>query len=194
MIQSWDCGFSKTENSSYSVCATIGASEDQYYLLDIFRERLEFPELIRAVKNSFVLHRPDMILIESEASGISVIQTLYSETQLPIKAIKLRNRTKIERAWEITHLIEAGKVFLDEDAAWLPHFMEEITTFPNSQYLDQVDSVTQGLHFLKNNSKRWTGEKPMAVKRVSTGREPLYPASTVESFRGSSLDFRNWLR
>jgi predicted phage terminase large subunit-like protein len=199
ITQSWDCGFYKTENSSYSVCATIGATEEEYYILDIFRARLEFPELIRAVKNNYEKYHPNLILIESEAAGISLIQTLYNETQLPIKAIKLKNKTKTERAWEITHLIESGKVYLEEDSVWLPIFLEEINTFPHSRYSDQVDSVTQGLYFLKNSSKSWVGNRPTVTKRRSSGREPLYGnnygrSKSGLSFRPKIRVFSDWLR
>jgi hypothetical protein len=133
-----------------------------------------------------------MILIESEASGISVIQTLYNETQLPIKAIKLRNKTKTERAWEITHLVESSNVYLPEDASWLPDFLEEVTIFPQSKYSDQVDSITQGLYFLKNSSRSWAGRRSRVTIRPSTGREELYPDSKLGPATGGGL-FENWL-
>jgi predicted phage terminase large subunit-like protein len=192
IIQSWDCGYIKTANSSYSVCATIGSMEDEYYILEVFRERLEFPELIRAVQNNYARYRPNLILIESEASGISVIQTLYNETELPIKAIKLRNRTKEERAWEVTHLVESGKVHLPEKATWLNGFLEEITLFPQSKYSDQADAFTQGLYFLNNSARRWSRRGSRITIRPSTGREELYPDSKVNDFNEYGL-FKDWI-
>lgn len=192
IIQSWDCGYIKTANSSYSVCATIGSMKDEYYILEVFRERLEFPELIRAVQNNYARFRPNLILIESEASGISVIQTLYNETHLPIKAIKLRNRTKTERAWEVTHLVESGKVHLPEKAIWLTDFLEEITLFPQSKHSDQVDAFTQGLYFLNNSARRWSRKSSRETMRPSTGREELYPDSKNKHTEGYSL-FNGWI-
>jgi len=196
VIQSWDCGYIKTAKSSYSVCATIGATDEKYFIVDIFRARLEFPELIKAVKVNYAKHHPNLILIESEAAGISLIQTLYNETQLPIKAIKLKNKTKPERAWQITHLVEGCKVYLDEDAAWLSDFIEEVSFFPNFKYSDQVDAVTHGLYFLNNSSRSWAGIRPKVTKRPSSGRPPLYGDHKFEESREPTGLFTSsvWIR
>src|SRR5262249_44684010 len=48
VIQSWDTANKVSELSDYSVCTTWGTRAKQIYLLDVFRQRLEFPELKRA--------------------------------------------------------------------------------------------------------------------------------------------------
>jgi predicted phage terminase large subunit-like protein len=176
IVQSWDCGFSKTVYASYSVCITVGIKDDTYYIIDVFRKRLEFPDLIKALKTNHLRRNPGLILIEAEASGRSLIQTLHRETQLRIWPVKLNNKSKQERAWEITHLIESGKVYLDADAEWLPNFLEEFSKFPEGRYSDQVDALTQALQFISTSSlaliKR---ERPSSANRPSTGRAKLYP-------------------
>ena len=54
------------------------------------------------------------ILVEDRASGQSLIQELKSSTALPIIAVK--SDDKQARAQAITPLIEAGKIFLPENA------------------------------------------------------------------------------
>ena len=44
-----------------------------------------------------------------------------------------------------TAKIEAGRVYLPEDAPWLGEFLSELLAFPNGQHDDQVDSVSQFL-------------------------------------------------
>ena len=41
-----------------------------------------------------------------------------------------------------TSEIEAGRVFLPEDADWLEEFRRELLNFPNGRHDDQVDSLT----------------------------------------------------
>jgi predicted phage terminase large subunit-like protein len=192
LIQSWDIAYKKTETAAYSVCATIGVRAEEYFIVDIYRARLEFPDLIRAVKNCYSLHKPNKILIEAQGAGISLVQTLYSESELPLKPIKLKNQSKIERAWTITDIVEAGRVKLKADALWLPTFLEEFTAFPNGRFSDQVDAVTQGLYFLKNSSRSWAGRSSRVTIRPSTGREELYPDTKLDPATGSGL-FEDWL-
>lgn len=45
IIQSWDTASKAGELNDYSVCTTWLLYDDNYYLLDLLRERLEFPDL-----------------------------------------------------------------------------------------------------------------------------------------------------
>ena len=48
--------------------------------------------------------------------------------------------------------MEAGKVYLPEEASWLEDFLDEVTRFPNSRKKDQVDAMTQFLAWVQTNS------------------------------------------
>ena len=50
IIQSWDTANKATELSDYSACTTWGLKDKCLYLLDVFRRRMEFPELKRTVR------------------------------------------------------------------------------------------------------------------------------------------------
>ena len=45
IVQSWDTANKVTELSDYSVCTTWGIGDGKTYLLDRYRERLEYPDL-----------------------------------------------------------------------------------------------------------------------------------------------------
>ena len=47
ILQSWDTAFKKGAQNSYSVCTTWGSTENGYYLLSVWRGRVEFPKLRR---------------------------------------------------------------------------------------------------------------------------------------------------
>ncbi|MCZ7616741.1 MAG: phage terminase large subunit [Ignavibacteriaceae bacterium] len=147
-VQSWDTAFKKNQENDYSVCITWVYTNAGFYLIDVWRGRVEFPELKRKVVELAKLHSVNEILIEDKASGQSLIQELQRNTILPIKPIKVEN-DKIARVHSVTPLIEAGKVYLPKDAHWLKGFLDEMEEFPNGEFDDTVDSVSQFLNAMK---------------------------------------------
>jgi hypothetical protein len=79
IFESWDTANKATELSDFSVCTTWGIKDHKLYLLDVLRERLEYPDLKRAVANHSARFRPNNILIEDKASGTQLIQELKRE-------------------------------------------------------------------------------------------------------------------
>jgi predicted phage terminase large subunit-like protein len=149
-FQSWDTANKPTELSDYSVCSTWGVKDKHLYLLHVYRKRVGFPELRRAVRDQAEAFTPQVILIEDKASGTQLIQELVSEG---IHAIKKYEPTmdKIMRMHSVTSTIENGFVHVPDKAAWLGEFLHELTTFPKGKYDDQADSTSQALDWLKNN-------------------------------------------
>ena len=147
-VQSWDTAFKKNQENDYSVCTTWLVGENGYYLLDLWKGRVEFPELKRKVVELHKLHSANEILIEDKASGQSLIQELQRDTALPIKPIKVVE-DKIARVHSVTPLIEAGKIFLPQNRHWLSEFINECEEFPNGEFDDVVDSVSQFLNNVK---------------------------------------------
>src|SRR5271167_515119 len=76
VIQSWDTANKPTELADYSVCTTWGLKGPNAYLLNVFRKKLAFPDLERAVIEQDAHFRPEVILIEDRASGTQLIQAL----------------------------------------------------------------------------------------------------------------------
>ena len=149
IVQSWDTAFKAGSQSDYSVCSTWGVLEKAYYLLSLWRGRVDFPALKRLVGSLGREWNPSAILVEDAASGQSLIQELRHESSLPIIPVKI-DRDKISRAQSITPLIEAGKVFLPESAPWLADFVDELAAFPTGVHDDAVDSATQALNYLRH--------------------------------------------
>jgi predicted phage terminase large subunit-like protein len=151
ILQSWDTANKPTELSDYSVCTTWGVKEKHIYLLNVFRKRLGYPELKRAVREQAEAFRPATILIEDKASGTQLIQELVSEG---LHAVKKYEPTmdKIMRMHSVTSTIENGFVHLPDKAAWLGEYLHELITFPKGKNDDQADSTSQALDWFKNNS------------------------------------------
>jgi predicted phage terminase large subunit-like protein len=150
ILQSWDTANKPTELSDYSVCTTWGLKEKHLYLLNVHRKRLGYPELKRAVREQAEAFGPHTILIEDRASGTQLIQELLSEE---VHAIQKYEPTmdKIMRMHSVTSTIENGFVHLPDNAAWLPDFIHELSSFPKAKYDDQADSTSQALEWSKLN-------------------------------------------
>lgn len=146
VIQSLDSAFKAGAENDYSVLTTWGVAHDGYYLLALWRAKVEFPELKRQTLALANAWGPRTLLVEDKASGQSLIQELRRESRLPVLPVRV-DRDKISRAHAVTPLIEAGKVFLPRKAAWLPDLIDELAAFPFGSHDDQVDSVTQALNY-----------------------------------------------
>ena len=151
IVQSWDTANKATDLSDFSVCTTWGVRDRQFYLLDVFRKRLNYPELKRAARDLAERHNANTILIEDKASGTPLIQDLQSDSIFGIKPYEPPAGTdKIMRLHLQTALFENGHVWLPRHAPWLADYVAELTGFPGSKFDDQVDSTTQALQFLKS--------------------------------------------
>ncbi|MEB4590012.1 phage terminase large subunit [Candidatus Thiothrix sp. Deng01] len=156
MVQSWDTGQkSKKERNDPSVCTTWAECADGYYLLDVYRAWLEYPALERAVQDRAAKWKPHIILIEDKSSGQSLIQRARTGVlgRLPVIAIQPQG-DKIDRLESCTGLMESGLVRLPESAEWVAEYLAELTTFPMAAHDDQVDSTSQALNWMRENSGR----------------------------------------
>jgi predicted phage terminase large subunit-like protein len=153
IVQSWDTANKATELSDYSVCTTWGVLYKQYYLLDVFRQKLNYPALKRSVLDLSKKYSANAIVIEDKASGTQLIQDLKSEFVYGIKEYTPPPGTdKIMRLHAQTAMFENALVFLPRAAPWLPDYLHELTGFPGTRHDDQVDSTTQFLDYIRMNN------------------------------------------
>jgi hypothetical protein len=74
IVQSWDTAVKVTSTSDYSVCLTfLVHNNNEYHLIDVWRKKVEFPELCMAVLSEAQKHKPNAILVEDHASGSPLI-------------------------------------------------------------------------------------------------------------------------
>lgn len=148
IIQSWDTAIKSGDENSYSVCTTWGRLQGNFYLLDVYRDKAEYPTLKRKIVELYRKWNPDRLLIEDKASGQALLQDLKKEHyQLPLVPIKV-NKDKFTRFASVSPLFEYGRIFIDQHASWRLEYEQEILTFPNSKHNDQVDSTSQYLNYI----------------------------------------------
>jgi predicted phage terminase large subunit-like protein len=160
IIQSWDTASTTNEMSDYSVCTTWQVKNDNFYLIDVFREKLEYPDLIRAIARQAGRYDARSVLIEDSAAGTALIQQLRRQRNRP-SIVKARpDKDKVTRLHNASVAIEAGRVFLPEkEVSWMDEFKKEFLAFPGGVHDDQVDSVSQFLNWYDNRPRMW--EKPL---------------------------------
>jgi len=129
---------------------TWGMVDRKLYLLDVFREKLNYPDLKRAVKQQADWFMPAIILVEDKASGIALLQDLPSDGVRGLQGCKPEG-DKVMRL--NTHLswIEGGNVLLPKAAPWLATYRRELEAFPHAGNDDQVDSTSQVLEWVQQS-------------------------------------------
>jgi predicted phage terminase large subunit-like protein len=150
ILQSWDTASKNGEKNNYSVCTTWGIHDANFYVIDVFRKRLNFPDLKRAVLELFARHKPEKVLIEDKGSGTPLIQELKSDHAIwCLEAYTPKqNNDKLVRLDAQSIKFESGRVYLPKHLPWVDEYVREITGFPGSKYDDQVDSTSQALESL----------------------------------------------
>jgi predicted phage terminase large subunit-like protein len=155
LVQSWDVASTTTDTSDWSVCTTWLIIKRDYYLIDVWRGRLQFPDLKRKLIGLALEHRTDVILIERTGPGLHLLQELRSNPlpEVPIPIGINPNGDKLVRMEAQSARFEAGQVYLPEQTPWLATLLNEVLAFPNSRNDDQVDSISQFLNWAERD--RW---------------------------------------
>ena len=148
IVQSWDTANKATELSDFSVCTTWGVKGKDLFLLGLFRRRLEYPALKRAVREQQSLFDANEVLIEDKASGTQLIQELITDGCHGVTRYQ-PTCDKIMRLHAQTAMIENGFVHIPETAPWLAEYLHELTVFPKGKHDDQVNSTAQFLDWFK---------------------------------------------
>ena len=149
-IESWDTATSEAELSAYSVGQVWGeTASGEFYLLHVERQRYTFPQLKAAVIEMHKRFNGTAVLVEDKSSGRQICQELGRGRRIPIIPVQVGRLDKVARAMACSSLVESGMVYIPAAAPWLADFMQEVLTFPKSDFKDQVDALTQALNYLR---------------------------------------------
>ena len=126
---------------SWNVIGTFGVTP-QYHLLwlDNWRFRAELPDIISAIKKSYLRWRPNFIGMEYSALSTH-LYSLCENKGLPMRPIKHGSQDKLARAVDVANRMEQGRVWFPQNAPWLEDLESELFTWtghPHEQD-DQVD-------------------------------------------------------
>ncbi|MCZ8170510.1 MAG: phage terminase large subunit, partial [Brevundimonas sp.] len=145
VLQSWDTAYDIQEQHDYSVCSTWAVSGKRYFLLDIYRARLEFPNLEKAVYKLREKWGAELVVLEKAGSGISLYQNIRRGNRNLWAVCLSPQGSKQDRASQQSPKFERGEIYVPSKAPWLEVFLSELASFPHGKHDDQVDSVIQFL-------------------------------------------------
>ena len=162
VVQSWDTAVKIGEEHDYSACTTWGLIDRKIYLLDVFRARLEYPDLRRQVMTQWDEYTANAVLMEDAGSGTLLIQDFRRNTDRRLIGIRPRGDKAVRMA-SATAMIEGGQVLIPKDrtdAPWLHDFQMEVLAFPCGRHDDQVDSMSQALRWIDIRKYRDRNGRP----------------------------------
>lgn len=169
IVMSLDCAYTDKTYNDPTASTTWGVFKPMdgpmsVLLIDCWAEHLTFPSLKPKVldewRNSYGegkdAKRPDLILIEAKASGLSLVQELQA-MHLPVRAWNPGNADKMTRLQITASIFATGRVWLPESSVhkgyvkdWAEGFLSQICAFPDAAHDDYVDSATQAIRLLKD--------------------------------------------
>lgn len=190
---SWDTAFEQKESSAFSSAAVVELLADyRLRLVEVWRGKPTFPELTEIMVEMFHEWNEDDklkgIIIEGQASGKPAIQTLRQGADPKVAALIQEfspKGSKMERANRAALWTKRGMLQIPHpsgEVPWLDAFERELFMFPEGQFKDQVDALSQALLFLENYLvSGWHGLK---AKRDALKR----PESRIKKFKKKQKD------
>ena len=170
-IHSYDTAFKDEDIKTAAYSAMTGWDvfvdpKDGLYSVIMYtawRDRVDFPALLDMALKFQEDEEPDFILVEEKASGISLIQYLR-RMRLPVRTHSpQRGDDKTARAYRVQPHFEAGRVYR-LNKRWLEPPVQECAEFPNSEYSDWTDTITQAIYELSN--MKYVGEERVEDRTV----------------------------
>lgn len=168
--QSWDTAYTQRSYSSYSAMVEIiELKNGRCFISDVFRAKLEFPELLKVVAERYYMaeqrygEESVMVLVENKASGGPIVAML--QQSLPpghIKAVDLPTNYKsrasglppgqrdmLSRASAISKYFETSHVLIPEEwTEWKEDYLNEMKSFPRATNDDQVSATVLALEYI----------------------------------------------
>ena len=155
VIQAWDTALGGKKTNDYTACATLGIARDRYYILNIWKGRLQFPEALKQVELLYEAWTPARVIVEGggSASGKATVQTLGRSTTIPFTEHNTVTDKEF-RADMITPTHESKLITIIEGGAWQVNFLDQCANFPAIKNDDDVDAFMLAMEYAIGGGKR----------------------------------------
>jgi predicted phage terminase large subunit-like protein len=152
LAQGVDTALSEKTTADYTADCVIGEAPSRFYVVDLFKERVDAPGARAAVVAMHAKWRVGIsiaIPIEggSSASGKATYQTIHADTSLPIIEIPVTS-DKTVALNAVAPTVEALLVYFPEDQPWALELVESLVRFPTATHDDDVDAFRLALAYL----------------------------------------------
>lgn len=148
----WDTAIRDKKTSDWSVGVLMAKCENGYYILDIIRKKLLYPQLKTELETAFRGSNAHFAMVEDKSSGHQIVDELAKDVDfaiLPFTPIG----DKTQRLSLVSSLIEAGKLFLPLEHPKTRIFIDEFCFFPHGTHDDCVDAGVMGLSYFHLKKK-----------------------------------------
>jgi predicted phage terminase large subunit-like protein len=151
-----DTAYTEKEENDWSACTVWGVFQDtarnpKIILLEAWRERMEMRALVLKLLDTARRRKADGVLIESKASGLSVMQEmrrLMRAEEFTIFA-DVPKGDKIARLHAASPAFSAGLIYAPT-RKWADMVIDEVATFPRSRWKDLTDTVSAAVKKLRD--------------------------------------------
>lgn len=167
-------------DKSYNVIQVWSPANQNYYLLNQWREQCGFSQLLAALRQCFRLYKPSATLIEDAANGCALIAEARRRSLPNIISVTPDGRSKSERLQAHMGILRQQRILTPDDAHWRSAFVSEFVAFPGD-FTDQVDATTQFLDYMAANprlepaAKRALGVASGSFGPITPQAQPLRP-------------------
>ena len=154
-ILSFDTASKGAEINNPTVCMAFVRKDTQWYLGEIKRKKLVYPDLKRLLLSMEAKWKPNAILIEDKSSGTQLLQEAADLKIHTTVAIEPHGDKPARMELELP-AVENGIISLPDQAKvksadWMHDFEGEIMEFPMCLTFDQIDALSQFLMHIRLN-------------------------------------------
>ncbi len=143
--------------------------EGRWYLLDVLRAKLEFPELKAAVLEQQKRYRPELMLIENASLGHALLPQFRQEARHGFRAVPAKG-SKEERFVAQTDFPQSEQFVLPRNRRWLEPLLQELLAFPEGSCNDQVDALSQACKWIRLREQSLGNRHPETGRRLAMRR------------------------
>jgi predicted phage terminase large subunit-like protein len=141
VIQAVDTALGTKESNDFTADITGGEAPSRFYLLDLFKERVDAPTGKAAIIGLQVKWNAQGVVIEggSSASGKAAAQTIRAETRLPVIEMPVHT-DKVVGMNMVSPTVESKVIYLPEDQPWAHDLLDSLLRFPVGEHDDDCDA------------------------------------------------------
>ena len=150
VVMAWDTASKVEETNDYSASVTFGRLGGQAWLLEVFRDKLEYPELKEAIRQRQKRHRADVVLIEDAGSGQNLLADLKRDGLFKVQGVKAQQHKEL-RLRAATSMMAEGRIYFPKQEMWSAAFEGELLSFPIGRHDDMVDAFVHAITWMKEN-------------------------------------------
>jgi predicted phage terminase large subunit-like protein len=162
-IISMDTAFKVGAENDYSAATVWVQTLTKFICIDMWVERVTFPELIKRTEKLVKRYNPNCVVVEDKASGQSLIQS-FQQSTLPVIAFKT-STDKISRCSAVTPLLQNKKIYLLE-GHWNKNLVNNCVLFPNGEFDDICDAFCIGLLYMTVGATWSKSRMPISNKII----------------------------